>query len=108
MVPRILETNSFSVSTATFMYLDIVVVDEAFPLSMYIDILSSIVTLHAAGTQGAEPRPLPLRVAKAGRKIKTRSVVCSPLLPTWIGERYSQTISYLGHAALLRQCELPL
>jgi hypothetical protein len=32
----------------------------------------------------------------------------APLLPTGIGERYSQTISNLGHAALLRRCELPL
>jgi hypothetical protein len=31
-----------------------------------------------------------------------------PLLPTGIGERCSQTISNLGHAALLRQCELTL
>jgi hypothetical protein len=30
-----------------------------------------------------------------------------PLLPTGIGERYSQTISNLGHAALLRRCETP-
>jgi hypothetical protein len=34
-----------------------------------------------------------------------------PLLPTRIGEQYSQTISNLsnlGHASLLRLCELPL
>ncbi len=31
-----------------------------------------------------------------------------PLLPTGIGERFSQAISNLGHAALLRRCELPL
>jgi hypothetical protein len=30
------------------------------------------------------------------------------LLPNGIGERCSQTISNLGHAALLRRCELPL
>jgi hypothetical protein len=30
-----------------------------------------------------------------------------PLLPTEIGEQYSQTISNLGHAALLHWCELP-
>ncbi len=28
----------------------------------------------------------------------------TPLLPTGIGERFSQTISNLGHAALLRRC----
>jgi hypothetical protein len=28
--------------------------------------------------------------------------------PTGIGERFSQTISNLGYAALLRRCELPL
>ena len=27
--------------------------------------------------------------------------------PLGIGERFSQTISNLGHAALLRRCELP-
>jgi hypothetical protein len=32
----------------------------------------------------------------------------TPLLPTGIGEELSQTISNLGHAALLRRCELPL
>ncbi len=31
----------------------------------------------------------------------------TPLLPTGIGEIFSQTISNLGHAALLRRCELP-
>jgi hypothetical protein len=29
----------------------------------------------------------------------------TPLLPIGIGERYSPTISNLGHAALLRRCE---
>jgi hypothetical protein len=32
----------------------------------------------------------------------------TPLLPTGIGERFSQTISNLGHAALLRRCEIPI
>jgi hypothetical protein len=32
----------------------------------------------------------------------------TPLLPIGIGEQYSQTISNLGHAAVLRRCELPL
>jgi hypothetical protein len=31
----------------------------------------------------------------------------TPFLPTGIGEWYSKTISNLGHAALLRQCDLP-
>jgi hypothetical protein len=31
-----------------------------------------------------------------------------PLLPTGVGERYSQTKSNLCQAALLRRCELPL
>ncbi len=37
-----------------------------------------------------------------------RNEESTPLHPTGIGERYSQTISNLGHAALLRQDELPL
>ncbi len=32
----------------------------------------------------------------------------NPLLPTGIGERYSQTMSNLEQAALLRRFELPL
>jgi hypothetical protein len=32
----------------------------------------------------------------------------TPLIPTGIGERFRQTISNLGHGALLRRCELPL
>jgi hypothetical protein len=34
-------------------------------------------------------------------------VEITPLLPIGIGERCSQTISNLGHAALLRRCKLP-
>ncbi len=52
------------------------------------------------------PLPLHLRVAKAGQKSFERGNY--PLLPTGVGERYSQLISNLGHAALLRRCELPL
>ncbi len=52
------------------------------------------------------PSPLPLRVAKAG--INNLNEKITPLLLTGIGERFSQTISNLGHAALLRLCELPL
>jgi hypothetical protein len=45
--------------------------------------------------QGADPHPLSLREE------------ITPHLPTGIGEGFSQTISILGHAALLRRCELP-
>jgi hypothetical protein len=62
-------------------------------------------------TQGAELlptgcRPLPPRVSKAGKNYCNEEI--TPLLTTGIGERYSLTISNLGHAALLRPCELPL
>ncbi len=57
-------------------------------------------------SQGADPLPLPLRVAKAGRNHLNEEISqITPLLPTGIGERYSQTISNLEHAALLRRCE---
>ncbi len=52
------------------------------------------------------PSPLPLRVAKTGKNKLDEEI--TPLLPTGIGERFSQTISNLGHAALLSRCELPL
>jgi hypothetical protein len=52
------------------------------------------------------PPPFPLRGAKAVRNpLKMYNI---PLLPTGIDERYSQNISNLGHAALLRRFELPL
>jgi hypothetical protein len=57
-------------------------------------------------TQGADSLPLPLRVAKTGKNQLNKEI--TPLLPTGIGRRFSQTISNLGHAALLRLCELPL
>ncbi len=49
--------------------------------------------------QGADSLPplSPLRVAKSGKIIWMRT----PLLPTGNGERFSQTISNLGHAALM-------
>jgi hypothetical protein len=51
--------------------------------------------------------PLPLGVAKAG--INNLNEEITPLLPpAGTGERYSQTISNLGHAALLRRSELSL
>jgi hypothetical protein len=46
-------------------------------------------------------------VAKTGKNHLNEEITTS-LLPTGIGERFSQTISNLGHAALLRRCELPL
>ncbi len=42
---------------------------------------------------------------KAGRNHLNEEI--NPLLPTGIGERFRQTMSKLGHAALLRQCESP-
>jgi hypothetical protein len=50
--------------------------------------------------------PLPLRVAKTGKNHLNEEI--TSLLPTGIGERFSQSKSNLGHAVLLRQCELPL
>ncbi len=61
---------------------------------------------YGFASQGADPPPHPLRVAKAGRKHLNEEFTLR--LPTGIGERCSQTISNLGHGALLRQCELPL
>jgi hypothetical protein len=57
-------------------------------------------------TQGGSSQPLPPLIAKADRNHWNDEI--TPLLPTGIGERYSQTISNLGQAALLRRCELPL
>jgi hypothetical protein len=52
--------------------------------------------------QGADPHPFPSSTReKAGRKT-------IPLLPFGIDERYGHTILNLGHAALMRRCELPL
>ncbi len=56
--------------------------------------------------QGADTHPPSTTRGKAGRNHLYEDI--TPLLPTGIGERYSQTISNLGHAALLRRCELPL
>ncbi len=48
--------------------------------------------------------------ASYGRQCRQSPTLCKviPLLPTGKGERYSQTLSNLGHATLLRRCELPL
>jgi hypothetical protein len=45
--------------------------------------------------QGADSLPPPLRVAKTGKNHLNEEI--TPLLPTGIGERFSQTISNLGH-----------
>ncbi len=52
------------------------------------------------------PPPLLQHVAAAGKNNLNEEI--TPLLPTGIGERYCQTISNLGHAELLRRCEIPL
>jgi hypothetical protein len=57
---------------------------------------------YAVCPQGADPLSRPLRVAKAGRNNLNKEIIL--LLP----ERYSQTVSNLGHAALLLRCELLL
>ncbi len=58
-----------------------------------------------APTTGRRLPPSPLRVAKTGKNHLNEEI--TPLFPTGIGERFSQTISNLGHAALLRRCKLP-
>jgi hypothetical protein len=69
------------------------------------DTLSGFI-INGTDPQGAESLPPPLRVAKTGKNHMNDEI--TPLLPTGIGEQYSQTMSNLGHAALLRRCELPL
>jgi hypothetical protein len=55
---------------------------------------------------GRRPPPqLSVREGRAGRNHLNEEI--TSLLPTRIGERYSQTISNLGHVVLLRRCELP-
>jgi hypothetical protein len=56
--------------------------------------------------QGADPSPLPLRVAKAGRN-HLNEEISTFLLPTEIDEQCSQTISNLGHAALCADVNSP-
>ncbi len=52
------------------------------------------------------PTPFPpICVAKKGENHLNEEI--TPLLPTGIGERYSPTISNLGHAALLRRLNSP-
>jgi hypothetical protein len=67
--------------------------------------LSGLVTLsNPHGADPHPPPPLPLRVARQVEIIERGNY---PLLPTGIGEGYNQK-SNLGHATLLRRCELPL
>jgi hypothetical protein len=55
---------------------------------------------YALVSQGGDPRPPSSRRGKAGRSHLNGEI--TPVLPTGIGERFSKTISNLGHAALLR------
>ncbi len=50
--------------------------------------------------------PRPLRVAKPGKNHLNKEI--TPLLPTGLDERFSQTTSNLEYAALLRRCKLHL
>ncbi len=59
--------------------------------------------LHQRPTGRRLPPPFPLRIAKTGKNHLNEEII--PILPTWIGERFSQAISNLGHAALLRRYE---
>ncbi len=59
------------------------------------------------GREGADPNPPSSTRGKAGIELTWKSKIAH-LFPTGTGERYSQTMSNLGHAALLRRCELPL
>jgi hypothetical protein len=45
--------------------------------------------------QGADSLPLPLHVTKTSKNNVNEEI--TPLLPTGTGERFSQTISNLGH-----------
>jgi hypothetical protein len=56
-------------------------------------------------SQGADSHPPSSTLGKAGRNHLNKEI--TPLHPTGIGERFSQTISNLGLAALLGRCELP-
>ena len=54
--------------------------------------LSAVRVTNVCYPQDADPSSLPLRVVKAGRNHLNEEI--TPLLPTGIGERYSQTILY--------------
>jgi hypothetical protein len=63
----------------------------------------SLLLFHGS-TTGCRPPPPPLREGRQVEIFWTRKLC--PSSPPGIGERFSQTISNLGHAA--RRCELPL
>jgi hypothetical protein len=56
-------------------------------------------------SQGTATNPPSSTRGKAGRNHLNEEI--TPFLPTGIDELFSQTISNLGHAALLRRSELP-
>ncbi len=62
-----------------------------------------IVRIKTTVTTVTHSKPL---VSKASRNHLNEEI--TPLLPTGIGERYSQTISNLGHAALLTDVTPPV
>ncbi len=57
-------------------------------------------------SQGADPSPLPLHVATAGKNHLNKEI--TPSSPLGFARDVAKIISNLGHAALLRRCELPL
>ncbi len=61
--------------------------------------INMIVNQCVSGPQGADPPPPSSARGKAGRNNLNEEI--TPFLPIGIGERYSQTISNLGHAALM-------
>jgi hypothetical protein len=54
------------------------------------------------------PTPNPPSSLRGKKGINHLNEEITPLLPTGIGERFSQTISNLGRTALFCRCELPL
>ncbi len=61
-------------------------------------------TCHLSA-QGAEPPPLPLPVATAGKNQLNEKI--TPFLPIGMypsGERYCQAIKNFGHASLVSRC----
>ncbi len=60
---------------------------------------------HGNNHRVLTPPPRPVKAVKAGTNHFEQAKY--PLLPIGIGVQYSQTISKLSQAALLRRCELP-
>ncbi len=63
--------------------------------------------VETTGCRAFPPFLYSLRVAKGGRN-NLKEEITPSLLPTGIGERYSQTLQNLGHASLFLRCELPI